>query len=235
MDDLGYLNLRILLYRAFLNLVVQKREKQIEVKEEAVIAASKCIEMAMTLVQVTTSSINPGSSGTLQAVVFHAMGYLWNAALTLLLYVRSEAAQEILSPTTPDRGKIVENIEASATFFAIHQQALPFAQVAAGKIRRLLKKVTAGFAISDTPSTTTDIHAGFTVPNLESPDRILNFVPGFDVPSFDIPRFNFDMGFAETPHPDDTIDVSEQHTSRSGPQWIPEGEGYYFYTTPDTD
>lgn len=235
MDHSGYLNLRILLYRAFLNLVVQKREKQIEVKEEAVIAASKCIEMAMSLIQLIISSINPGSSGTLQAAVFHAMGYLWNATLTLLLYVRSEAAQEILSPAAPDRGKIVENIEAGATFFATHQQALPFAQVAAEKIRRLLKKVTAGYAINDTPSTNPDIHAGFTVPNLESPDRILNFVPGFDVPSFDIPRFNFDIGFAETPRPDSTINESEQHAHHSGPQWIPEGEGYYFYTTPDTD
>jgi hypothetical protein len=228
----GYLNLRILLYRAFLNLVVQKREKQMEVKDESILAASKCIEMAMSLVQLTTSSINPGSSGTLQAALFHAMGYLWNGTLTLLLYVRSDSAQGILAASTPDRSKIIDMIESAAAFFATHREALPFARVAAEKLRRLLRKVTVGYVAGDTPSTTTDIHAAYTVPNLDSPDQILNFVPAFDVPGFDVPRFNFDMTFSETPPQGDVLGLTTQ-LNRNSPHWTPEGEGFYYYATPD--
>ncbi|KIW83181.1 hypothetical protein Z517_02426 [Fonsecaea pedrosoi CBS 271.37] len=224
---LGYLNLRILLYRAFLNLVVQKREKQMKVSDESVVAAAKCIEMAMSLINVTTTSINAGSSGTLQAALFHTMGYLWNATLTLLLYVRSESTHDLLAATIPDRSKINDNIESAAVFFTRHQEALPFARVASEKIHRLLKKVATGYVSSDTPSTSTDIHAGFAVPDLESPDRILNFVPGFDVPTFDIPRFNFEMAFSDAPPQDD---LPGNHANA---HWSPEGEGFYFYGSPE--
>ncbi|KIW22753.1 uncharacterized protein PV07_11019 [Cladophialophora immunda] len=230
---LRYLNLRILLYRAFLNLVVQKREKQMEVKEESVVAAARCIEMAMSLIHVTTTSINVGSSGTLQAALFHTMGYLWNATLALLLYVRSESTHDLLAATIPDRGKIIDTIESAAVFFTRHQEALPFARVASEKIRRLLKKVATGYVSSDTPSTSTDIHAGFAVPNLESPDRILNFVPGFDVPAFDIPRFNFETAFPGSSPPVELPGLEGREDNRANPHWIPEGEGFYFYGSPD--
>ncbi len=224
----GYLNLRILLYRAFLNLVVQKREKQLEVDDESLPAASKCIEMAMTLAQLIMVSINPGSSGTLQAALFHAMGCLWNATLTLLLYVRSESAQELLAATTPERTKIIDSIDAAALFFMEHQQALPFARTAAGKIQRLLKRVTSSYT-GNTPSTTTDVDAGFTVSNFESPNQILNFMQGFDVQGFDVPQFNFGLPFPEVSSQGDILDPDYRQLARPAAEWTPEGEGFYFH------
>jgi hypothetical protein len=227
----GYLNLRILLFRAFLNLVVQKREKRMEVKDQSVLAAARCVDIAMSLVQVTVSSMNPGSSGTLQAALFHTLGYLWNATVTLLLYVRSDSVQDALAASAPDRAKVIDSIDSAAAFFEIHQQALPFAKVAAGKIRRLLRKVTSGVTTNDTPSTSTDIHAGFTVPDLESPDQMLNFIPNFEVPSFDNSQFHFEMPFSEG-LPQDVLDP-ETLSRPTHAHWTPEGEGLYFYSTPD--
>jgi hypothetical protein len=229
----GYLNLRILLFRAFLNLVVQKREKKMEISNMSIAAASKCVEMSMSLVQVTISSINPGSSGTLQAALFHAIGYLWNATLTLLLYVRSDSAQEILASCTPERSKVTEAIEAAAEFFATYRLALPFAGMATEKVQRLLRKIKAGHASSNTLSTSTDVHAGFTVPNLESLDRILNFIPTFDIPTFDAPRFNIDVSFPETPAQDGVTGLAPEGEQRIGSHWTPEGDGIYFYPTSD--
>ena len=217
------------MYRAFLNLVVQKREKQIEVKEESITAAAKCIDLAMSLIQVTTSAINPGSSGTLQAALFHAMGYLWNATLTLLLYVRSDPAQEVLSASTPQNGKTLDTIDSAAAFFATHQQALPFARVAAEKIRRLLKKAAPSYLFSDTPSTSADVYAAFVVPpNLESPDQLLDFIPGFDAPTF-----NFDLAFSEIPTQGEILGLEPQPVQHTDAHWSPDGQGFCFYGTPD--
>ena len=202
-----------------------------EVKHELVAAAAKCVEMARTLVKVTTSSINVGSSGTLQAALFHATGYLWNATITLLLYFKSHTIHETLADTIYDRNQVTEHIESATAFFITHQEAIAFARGAAQKAQRLLKKAS-GRGFPDKPSiTSTDIDSGITLPNLESPEQILDFVSGFDMPTFDFGRRSFDHVFEHNPHGDDPT-IGSQEVQGASPHWSPEGESFYFYGTP---
>jgi hypothetical protein len=218
-----------LLYRAFLNLVVKKREKHLSVNDAAVAPAAKCIQLAMELINFNVLSMPLDISGVLEAAVFHAMNYLWNAALTLLLYIKSTATQEALAPSVPEQRHIVDAAEQAAAFFT-QRDTSPVAMTAAEKIRRLLKRMSLDYVLNDS-STTTDIHAGFDVPTLQSPDQILNFMPGFDSSTFDFSQYNYDMNFPG-PYPQNPGAPSDfGSTSLTNAQWALDGQNFHIPTT----
>jgi hypothetical protein len=183
----------------------------------------------MELVNLTVLSMPPDISGVLEAALFHAMNYLWNATLTLLLYIKSTAAQEVLEASVPEQRQIVDAAEHAATFFT-QRDTSPVAVTAAEKIRRLLKRMSLDYVLNDS-STTADIHAGFDVPNLQSPDQLLNFIPGFDPSTFDFSHYNYDVNFP-APHTQNSGSASDfGSTSLTNAQWALDGQNVHIPTT----
>lgn len=176
-----YFNIRILLYRAFLKLLVQKGRRQEDINNDVLKPASKCVDLARTLVQITTS-IDFERSGTLQAALFHANTYLWNATISLLLYITDKHAPGRLPR---DRADIIAHVNLAIRFFSAHQDRIPFARVAEQKSKGLLAKVVLpqdhrdGAANLPLPATPVDQTAQHG-----SPNEILGFLSGFDVPAF---------------------------------------------------
>lgn len=181
--------MRILLYRAFLNFVVQKKEAGKVIPEELLAAAARCIAMAISLIETTTTCINPGSSGTLQAALLPSAGYLWNATITLLLYVTSQAVRDTLPETAPDRATVISTIQTAIAFLTVHQNALSSAPESIKKGQTLLNKAMASFTMAQREGDNPDYQHVIHLSEFESPsDQILDFVHGFDVPTFDFGR-----------------------------------------------
>lgn len=140
--DAGFLHVRLLLYRAFLNLLVQGARRREKVSEDLLELAAVCIHIAADIVTLTVDTINPGvcSSGTLQGVLFHAMLCLWNALVTLLFFASSRAAHEFLGPKLRPIN-ILGEIKHGVQVFEAHADSVPFAQTARLKIHTILEKI----------------------------------------------------------------------------------------------
>lgn len=135
--------MRHLLYRAFLNLVVHKGRRRETISEDLLTLAVTCIHLALDITRLTVSSIHVGSrvSGTLQGVFFHALGYQWNATVTLMLYANSRVVQEVLRPKLRgDFDVVLSEIQAAETLFRQYADVIPFAGTAAQKISSLARR-----------------------------------------------------------------------------------------------
>jgi hypothetical protein len=134
--------MRLVLYRAFLNLAIRRFREEKPVTEDLLMLAASCVNIAVEIIQVTTSSIHAGSSGTLQAMLFQAIEYLWNGAITLMLSLTCRALQERLSSKITHSSSIMAHLNSSIEFFERHADTVPFARTAAEKAFGLLRKMT---------------------------------------------------------------------------------------------
>lgn len=212
--------MRILLHRGFLKLVTLKHNQD---QTDAINPAAKCVELACSCVEIITTSMNAGSSGILQAAFFGAIGYLWNATISLFLYLLSPRACEAVHPRGLDTAAVTNLVEAAIQFFSSHANILPFADVAAKKSRRLLDKAVARMATA-----TDTARANDTVDNansnIEDPNELLETFMILDAPLSAIDGTtigdSFDGGLQ--------YDLLHQQFDMSG--WNDEdGESYTFF------
>jgi hypothetical protein len=221
---LRYLNIRILLHRAFLNLTILRTKKGREIREELVSAAASCVKMALLLVGITTESIHIGSSGIIQAALFHVIGYLWNATMTLLLYAKNRSIHAVLSEKGVQYEEAIAQIELATAFFAIHQDGSSTAQTAALKITRLIGK------LQDTQrgpqSLSPEMSNAMGAPRFESPDQPLDFLSELTDPGFVFADNSFPNIFA--PSPRLTL-TREENTQLLTTEWHVEDDAQPFY------
>ena len=177
---LSYLNMRILLYRVFLTLVVQQCKKGSELKDSVSAPAARCVDLAMSAVKLITT-LPVGANAILQAAYHQIIGYLWNATVTLLLYGTDRTAPEKLSEKTASRRDIAEMLEQAVDIFTAHQQAMPFLETAAKTTTRLLRKVR-----FDGRRRSSANQSESTVTDFSTPDEIQGFFSGLDTYMDDI-------------------------------------------------
>ncbi|KEF62778.1 uncharacterized protein A1O9_00751 [Exophiala aquamarina CBS 119918] len=196
---LRYLNIRILLHRAFLNLTILRTKKGRDSRQELISAAASCVKMALSFVTITTESIHISSSGIIQAALFHVIGYLWNATMTLLLYAKNRSIHAVLSEKGVQYQEVVARIELAIEFFATHQDGSSTAQTAARKITLLVGKLQDSQRGSQSlsPETSTFMAA----PGLESPDQPLEFLSELNDPGFIFSDNSFPTIFGLSPSP----------------------------------
>ncbi|EXJ71765.1 uncharacterized protein A1O5_05575 [Cladophialophora psammophila CBS 110553] len=184
---LRFLHMRLLLYRVFLNLLVQKSRRKEAVAEELQELATTCIHVAADIVSLTVRSVYVGvrTSGTLQGALFHAMAYLWNALVTLLLYASSRSAQQRLGPKLKPPINIIQEIKSAMEVFDSYKEAVAFARTASQKITALLEKIE-----QNETKTSTTASGQRVAPPSTSPASLLDWTIG---PEVDFP--NFDASF----------------------------------------
>lgn len=136
----GCLNMRILLHRGFLRLVTLDKKQGLS---DAIAPASKCVKLVCDLIETITYSMNTGGSGTLQAALFSALGYLWNATITLMLYLLSQKALQHLPHDLMYPYDGAELLQSTISFFSQYRSVVPFADAAATKTQRFLDKIKA--------------------------------------------------------------------------------------------
>jgi hypothetical protein len=191
---LRFLHMRLLLYRVFLNLLVQKSRRKEPITEEVQHLAATCIHIATEIATLTVQSVHVGvrTSGTLQGAIFHAMAYLWNSLVTLLLYASSHSAQRLLGPRLIKPIDIVQEIKNGMEVFDFHKEAVAFARTALQKVSAFLEKL--GHAESS-------YHAVVLgqpgMPSSASPASLLDWSagPSLDFPDFDAPFNDFQTFF----------------------------------------
>jgi hypothetical protein len=189
----GFLHVRHLLYRAFLNLVVQKSRRQESISDDLFNLATTCIQLAVDVTRLTVSSIQAGYSvsGTLQAVFFHALSYLWNASVTLVLYATSPVSvREKLSPSIGPIN-ITDEIRSAIQLFKHHADAIPVAHTAAQKIDGLLHKEADGTARCESNDHGA-IHVAAPRPTAMAMEGIAEAMPDLDFSQFDFALDDFD-------------------------------------------
>jgi hypothetical protein len=196
---LRFLHMRLLLYRVFLNLVVQKSRKKETISEELQDLAATCIHVAADIVTLTVKSVHVGvrTSGTLQGALFHAMAYLWNALVTLLLFASSRSAQQRLGPSLSKPINIIEEVRNAMAVFDCHKEAVAFARTAAQKIEALLAKIALQNEKSDAAPGQSAATAATAIPPSTSPASLLDWPtgPGMDFPGFDASFDDFQTFF----------------------------------------
>ncbi len=191
---LRFLHMRLLLYRIFLNLLVQKTRRKEIVSEELQGLAAICIQVAADIVTLTVKSVHIGvrTSGTLQGALFHAMAYMWNALVTLLLYASSPSAQHRLASRLHKPINVVQEIRDAVDVFDSHSKAVSFARTASEKIKALLAK------IAQNEGTTSTMASGPpAAPMPTSPTSSLDWTgdPELDFPDFDASFDDFQTFF----------------------------------------
>lgn len=179
---LRYGNIRILLHRAFLNLTILRIKKGKEVREELISVAAVCVKMAILFIRTTTESIHVTTSGIIQAALFHVIGYLWNATMTLVLYAKNMSIHAVLGEKGIDYQETIAHIRLAIGFFSAHQYASSTAQSAVLKIMRLMDRLQDNQhgPQSVSPQTTNDI--GISM--FDSPDQPLDFLSQLSDPTF---------------------------------------------------
>lgn len=191
---LRFLHTRLLLYRVFLNLLVQKSRRKESVTEDVQDLAATCIHIAAEIATLTVQSVHVGvrTSGTLQGAIFHAMSYLWNALVTLLLYASSRSAQRLVGPRLTKPIKIVQEIKKAMEVFEYHQEAVAFARTALQKGMALLEKIEQ--VETRSPTRISGQYAG---PSSNSPVSPLDWSagPSWEFPDFDAPFDDFQTLF----------------------------------------
>jgi hypothetical protein len=191
---LRFLHMRLLLYRVFLNLLVQKSRRRGTISEELQNLAATCIYVAIDIVHLTVRSVHLGirTSGTLQGALFHAMAYLWNALVTLLLYQSSRSAQQSLGPKLTKPINILEEVKQATDVFDSHKEAVTFARTASQKIMALLEKIIQSQNKADTITAVTPAPVPST-----SPVSLLDWTTGpeLDFPDFDASFDDFQAFF----------------------------------------
>ncbi len=207
---LRFLHMRLLLHRVFLNLLVQKSRRKEALSEELQDLAATCIHVAVDIVTLTTQSVFVGvlTSGTLQGALFHAMAYLWNAMVTLLLYASSHSAQQRLGPKLKKLINIIQEINNGMKVFGYHKEAVAFARTASQKITALLETIE-----TNGSKTSTTTSGQPPAPPFTSPASLFDWTTGpeSDFPEFDASFndfqtfFNMDLDtpLPQSQHPDE--------------------------------
>lgn len=189
----GFLHVRHLLYRAFLNLVVQKGRRQESISNELFDLATTCIQLAVNVTRLTVSSIHAGYSvsGTLQAVFFHALSYLWNASLTLVLYTTSPVSVKERLSSSIGPINITDEISSAVRLFKHHADVIPVAHTAAQKIDGLLHKEADRTARCESNEHGA-IHVAAPGPTAMAMEGIAEAMPDLDFSQFDFALDHFD-------------------------------------------
>ena len=182
--------MRHLLYRAFLNLVVQKSKRREPITDDLLNLAATCTQLAIELTRLTVSSIHVGCSisGTLQGIFYHALGYQWNAAVTLVLYAISLSAQEKLSPKLGSIDVVKDEIRSAVELFKYYGDAIPFAKTAAQKIEALLH----GGSDSKSPADPKELAGSEPCPNAGTVADGPASMPDLDFSEFDFTLDQFE-------------------------------------------
>ncbi|KAJ9613499.1 hypothetical protein H2200_003441 [Cladophialophora chaetospira] len=192
---LRFLHMRLLLYRIFLNMLVQKSRRKDSISGELQGLATTCIHIAADIVTLVVKSIHVGvqTSGTLQAALFHSMAYLWNALVTLLLYASSHSAQQRLGSKLSKPIDIIKEIQDAVEVFDSYSEAVSFAGTASQKIRALLEKIK-----PNEGRTSTMANAQASAPTFTSPSSLLDWTggPELDFPDFDASFNDFQNFFS---------------------------------------
>ncbi|KIW12255.1 hypothetical protein PV08_09531 [Exophiala spinifera] len=204
---LRFLHMRLLLYRAFLNLVVEKTRRHQRVVESVLDLAAKCVDISSETIKIVVTSIHPGSSvsGTLQGILFHALEYLWNAAVTHLLCAAYPAVQATL--VSKITCNVPEDLRAAIGVFRVHEDAMPFSRAAGEKITNFLDNTVRKQGSQSQASSAVDASGNF------SDDHAT-----FDLPDLD---FNLDLP-VQFAAPGDSFGRSIRSLdtlSSQGPQW----------------
>jgi hypothetical protein len=132
--------------------VIRQSRRNVNVSADVSALAAQCINLAVDLIQLATTSININSSAILQASFFHTVGYLWNAIVTLILYVTNDSTHRVLKGRTADRQNAVTQIQKALLFFKTHQDCFPFLRLASQTAERLMKT-----SLSDTAAGPTQL------------------------------------------------------------------------------
>ena len=103
--------------------------------------ATTCVQIAIETSSLIVSSVNTGVhvSGTIQAILFQAVGYLWNALETMLLIASSDAAQSRLSPIVT-REHLFEAINSALSMLKTYEDTIPLARTAVIKSESVLRR-----------------------------------------------------------------------------------------------
>lgn len=108
--------------------------------EELQRPAINCIQLALETTKLVVSSVHTAAhvSGTLQAILPHAVGYLWNALVTMLLVVSSSEAQVRLEPAVRMQG-VLDAIDSALVMLKTYESTIPFARTAVRKSESMLQ------------------------------------------------------------------------------------------------
>lgn len=210
--------MRLLLHRGFLKLVTLNNGQGLQ---EAGIPATRCIQLAFELIEVITQTMSTGSSGTLQAALFSALGYLWNATITLFLYMSSDRAQRHLNLGHEHSQKASNLVESACQFFIQYQTIVPFAEAAASKSRRFLEKMVSRATDARHPGRSESTSSRSEDVQLEDPNELFEKFFTLDTPLSGIAG---PVG--------QSFDPAEQYYFRSqqfnASTWNEDGESYTF-------
>lgn len=179
---LRYGNIRILLHRAFLNLTILRIKKKKAVQDDLLSVAASCVKMALSFTRTTTESIHVSSSGIIQAALFHVIGYLWNATMTLLLYAKNRLIHAALSEKGIRHQETITHVQLAIGFFDAHKHGSSTARSAASRIARLVDKLQDNQ--HNPQSSSPDISNVIGSSRFESPDQPLDFLSQMSDPGF---------------------------------------------------
>ena len=171
---LSYLNMRILLYRVFLALVVQQCKRGLQIKDTILTPAARCVDLSMLAIMLITTLPTAGNA-VIQAAYHQILGYLWNATVTLLLFGTDKTAPEKLADKTSSRQEIAESLEKAIDVFTAHQEGVTFLEKAAKTTTKLIRKV-----ISDGGRRSSATVSDSTLTDFSTPDQIQDFFSGLD-------------------------------------------------------
>lgn len=132
--------MRLVLHRAFLSLAIRRHKQDKPIDSTLLMLATNCVDVAVEIIELTTSSVNAGSSGCLQAFLLQATGYLWNSTITLMLCIRCHSLQERIPVLASGSSAALTSINSSIAFFQRHADAIPFARTARERASELMKK-----------------------------------------------------------------------------------------------
>ncbi|KPI40844.1 uncharacterized protein AB675_10908 [Cyphellophora attinorum] len=160
---LRFLHSRLLLYRAFLSILVQGARRQEKVSNELKELAAVSVRIAVDIVIIIVDDIYPAarSSGTLQGILFHAVLYLWNAVVSLLFVASSRVVQQLLESELQGIN-ILDTIAHGTRIFEAYSDTVASARIALQKSHTILDKMSpdstslvkpngAGMAVATTP------------------------------------------------------------------------------------
>ncbi|KAK5061127.1 hypothetical protein LTR84_007669 [Exophiala bonariae] len=220
---LRYGNIRILLYRAFLNLTILRVKKRKEVRDELVSVAATCVQLALSFVKTTTESVHVTSSGIIQAALFHVIGYLWNATITLLLYAKNKSAHAMLSEKGIHYEDTMKHVKLAMDFFDVHKYGSSTAQSAVLKTARLIDKIQDNHQRpqSSSPDSSNNIDMSF-----EPSDQPLDFLSQMSDPGLIFADHSLPNIFSLSP--DSTLTPDENQPALAG-EWRNENEHLNFY------
>lgn len=186
------LNLRLLLYRPSLASMTRRRNLSVPSLTALEDPMDQCIDIATELVESITTSHVDGDD-IMRASVFHMTYFLWNATLSLILYL---VGNSLRPDSQPPRQEARQSISEALKFFARFEKSVIIARAAAQKSHRLMQNLdTLASATTLTPGAAlpNDVELGDLMPDaLPSPALDQPFGPDLEAYLFPV---DYELGF----------------------------------------